>query len=96
MPQDIDFDLPFALRISPDLDPAPDDRTASHAGGGFPGFQVRWAPMSVADNTTVAPLPLQDLNADLQIDPVIAQAKDLTLTNEVSIDGSVTLTVRYL
>jgi hypothetical protein len=36
------------------------------------------------------------LTANLLIRPAIAPAQDLTLTNEVSIDGSVTLTVRYL
>ncbi|MBC2381893.1 DUF1120 domain-containing protein [Pseudomonas sp. WS 5106] len=52
--------------------------------------------LSVADATTLAPLPLQRLTAALKISPVIAPAKNLTLTNEAPIDGSVTLTVRYL
>ncbi|KQX34723.1 hypothetical protein ASD97_34750 [Streptomyces sp. Root63] len=46
---------------------APNDRTASDGGSGFPGFQVRIAPTS-----------------------------QLSLNDEVAIDGSVTVTVRYL
>ncbi|MFK9005118.1 DUF1120 domain-containing protein [Pseudomonas pergaminensis] len=51
---------------------------------------------SVADMTTVAPIPVQLLSADLQISPTIAPTNQLTLDNEAAIDGSVTLTVRYL
>ncbi|HEF4757822.1 TPA: DUF1120 domain-containing protein [Pseudomonas putida] len=52
--------------------------------------------ISVADTTTLAPLPVQVLTATLDVYPRISPTQDLTLTNEVSIDGSVTLTVRYL
>ena len=52
--------------------------------------------VSVADNTTVAPLPVQVFTTDLVISPKIAPASTLTLNNEVNIDGSVTLTVKYL
>lgn len=51
---------------------------------------------SVADSSTVAPLPLQSLTANLEVVTFIAATRELTLTNEVSIDGSLTLTVRYL
>ncbi|ONH55211.1 Protein of unknown function [Pseudomonas cedrina] len=51
---------------------------------------------SVADTTTLAPLPVQLLTADLSLSASIAPANSLTLTNEVAIDGSVTLTVKYL
>ncbi|HEF4757823.1 TPA: DUF1120 domain-containing protein [Pseudomonas putida] len=51
---------------------------------------------SVADTNILAPLPFQTLTGRLTAAAVIAPTKDLTLTNEVSIDGSVTLTVRYL
>ncbi|MGU3309465.1 DUF1120 domain-containing protein [Pseudomonas sp. M5A4_2d] len=43
-----------------------------------------------------APIPVQLWTADLYIAPTIAKTSELTLTNEVAIDGSVTLTVRYL
>ncbi|MBD8090244.1 DUF1120 domain-containing protein [Pseudomonas fluorescens] len=43
-----------------------------------------------------APIPVQAWNADLRVQPFIAKTSGLTLTNEVAIDGSVTLTVRYL
>lgn len=51
---------------------------------------------SFADTTTLAPLPIQRLVTGLQVAGVIAPSQGLTLTNEVPLDGSVTLTVRYL
>lgn len=51
------------------------------------------APAAVGVN---APIPVQLWSADLSVAPFIAKTSGLTLTNEVAIDGSVTLTVRYL
>ncbi|WP_411381069.1 DUF1120 domain-containing protein [Pseudomonas sp. MPB26] len=51
---------------------------------------------SVADTTTLTPVPVKLLTADLNLSAAIAPANSLTLTNEVAIDGSVTLTVKYL
>lgn len=51
---------------------------------------------SVAATGTMTPIPLQQLTMDLSIGAVIAPATRLTLSNEVPIDGSVTMTVRYL
>lgn len=51
---------------------------------------------SVADATTVAPVPVQVFTSDMVVAPSIAPASGLTLNNEVAIDGSVTLTVKYL
>jgi len=51
---------------------------------------------SVADNTTYAPIPVQAFEAQMTVTPLIAPTRGLTLTEEVPIDGSVTLTVRYL
>jgi type 1 fimbria pilin len=51
---------------------------------------------SVANTTTIAPIPVQSLTSDLNLYTAIAPANTLTLTNEVAIDGSVTLTVKYL
>ncbi|MFF3431401.1 YidB family protein [Streptomyces sp. NPDC002602] len=83
-PADLAADL--AARLPALLDTAaPDGPTTSDAGGGFPGFQVRWAP-----------LPVQDLASNLEIQSGIAPTNELALNNEVAIDGSVTLTVRYL
>ncbi len=83
-PADLAADL--AARLPALVDSAaPDSPSASGAGGGFPGFQVRWAPV-----------PVQDLTSDLHIHPRIAPASSLTLNDEAAIDGSVTLTVRYL
>lgn len=52
--------------------------------------------LSVANATTDAPIPVQVLTSDLEMRPYIAPANGLTLTEEVQIDGSVTLTVKYL
>ena len=52
--------------------------------------------LTVTDTATVAPIPFQTWTSDLYISPRIAPTNSLTLTNEVAIDGSVTLTVRYL
>lgn len=51
---------------------------------------------SVANSTTIAPVPVQSLVANLIVSPNIAPASSLTLTEEVPIDGSATLTVKYL
>ena len=51
------------------------------------------APAVAGVNT---PIPVQLWTADLNVMPFIAKTSGLTLTNEVAIDGSVTLTVRYL
>ncbi|NVZ49599.1 DUF1120 domain-containing protein [Pseudomonas sp. B6002] len=51
---------------------------------------------SIANSATVAPVPVQSLVADLTVSPFIAPANGLTLTEEVPIDGSTTLTVKYL
>jgi type 1 fimbria pilin len=51
---------------------------------------------SVANATTIAPVPVQSLVTDVVIVPYIASASSLTLTEEVPIDGSATLTVKYL
>lgn len=51
---------------------------------------------SFADMNTLAPLPMQRLAANLQVAAFIAPTQGLTLTNEVPLDGAVTLTVVYL
>ncbi|MFD9418830.1 YidB family protein [Streptomyces goshikiensis] len=83
-PADLAADLAGRLPALVDT-AASDDRSPSDVGGGFRGFKVRWAPV-----------PVQDLTSDLEIQPEIAPTAGLTLNNEVAIDGSVTLTVRYL
>ncbi|MER5728877.1 YidB family protein [Streptomyces sp. NPDC002138] len=83
-PDDLAADLAARLPGLADA-AAPDGQTASAAGGGFPGFLVRWAPV-----------PIQDLTSDLTLSAQIAPTSGLTLNNEVAIDGSVTLTVKYL
>ncbi|MDQ0705918.1 hypothetical protein QF043_004710 [Pseudomonas sp. W3I7] len=59
-----------------------------------------WDPgmyMSVAamDDDT-QPVPVQDLNVDLEVQTIINRADGLDLSNEVNIDGSATLEVKYL
>ncbi|HCT08189.1 MAG TPA: hypothetical protein DIW86_22745 [Pseudomonas sp.] len=51
---------------------------------------------SVANTTAIAPVPVQSLVTDVVIIPYIAPANSLTLTEEVPINGSTTLTVKYL
>lgn len=65
-----------------------------------------WAPTSLlsymfltsfaAAPTIRTPTPIQQVIADLSIAPTIAPANTLPLTQELPIDGSVTLTMRYL
>lgn len=80
------------------------DNVAARTIGSYDGG-LTWTPernlmrdniLSVANNTTVAPLPVQVFSSELHISPKIAPARGLPLNNEVAIDGSVTLTVRYL
>ncbi len=49
-----------------------------------------------AASTILTPTPIQQVIADLSIAPTIAPANTLPLTQEVPIDGSMTLTMRYL
>lgn len=53
-----------------------------------------WAVGAMGDTST--PLPVKDLTVDLQVTTVIARGSDLTLTDEVLIDGSATLQLKYL
>ncbi len=65
-----------------------------------------WSPTSLLSHTfltsfaaapmTMVPTPIQQVVADLSITPTIAPANTLPLTQEVPIDGSMTLTMRYL
>lgn len=52
--------------------------------------------LSVANTSVIAPIPVQLFTGNLRITPIIAPASGLTLNNEVAIDGSLTLTVKYL
>ena len=49
--------------------------------------------MCIRDRTT--PIAIKDLQTDLRIWTAIARADSLDLTNEVALDGSVTLTIDY-
>ena len=65
-----------------------------------------WAPTSLLSKdfltsftsvpTGSTPTPIRQLNADLQVTPTIAPANTLPLTEQMPIDGSVTLTMKYL
>ncbi|OAE10393.1 hypothetical protein AZH11_27220 [Pseudomonas simiae] len=57
-----------------------------------PHFMTAFTP----SRTVTAPAPIQLLTAIVSIEPSIAPANTLTLTEEVPIDGSMTLTVKYL
>lgn len=51
---------------------------------------------SVANTTTLAPIPVKVLSGEMDLRAFIAPTNTLTLTEEVPIDGSVTVTVVYL
>ncbi|PIB41519.1 hypothetical protein AOA57_26745 [Pseudomonas sp. 2588-5] len=51
---------------------------------------------SVAPLGSLTPIPVTLLTTDLSVSGVIAPTQNLTLDNEVNMDGSVTITVRYL
>lgn len=57
-----------------------------------PQFLTAFTP----DKSTPVPAPVQLLNARVQITPTIAPANTLPLSEEIPIDGSVTLAVKYL
>ena len=50
----------------------------------------------IRHSPNLAPAPIQQLTADMLIEPRIAPANTLTLNTEVPIDGSATLEVNYL
>ncbi|OAE14235.1 hypothetical protein AZH11_02780 [Pseudomonas simiae] len=85
--------------LRPVADTVPIDTIGSYDSGVTWGFERylmtnnRLAPAVAGVNT---PIPVQVWTADLDVQAFIAKASDLTLTNEVAIDGSVTLTVLYL
>jgi type 1 fimbria pilin len=58
----------------------------------YPGYLVAFG-----DDTGIrVPHPLQDVSVDMRITPFIAPTQNLTLTDEVQIDGSATLQIVYL
>jgi hypothetical protein len=59
-------------------------------------YLTRTNMLTVANTGTQTPISMQTLSADLHIDSFIAPTNQLTLNNEVAIDGSVTLSVVYL
>ncbi|KRP62250.1 DUF1120 domain-containing protein [Pseudomonas trivialis] len=61
----------------------------------IPSFE-KGSILSVAASDVNTPTPVRLMTANVRILPIIAPAAGLTLNNEVAIDGSVTLTVKYL
>ncbi|AKS06229.1 DUF1120 domain-containing protein [Pseudomonas trivialis] len=51
---------------------------------------------AVANNTSLTPMPVQVLTGEMELKVIIAPSKNLTLTEEVPLDGSATVTVKYL
>ncbi|MBA1428403.1 DUF1120 domain-containing protein [Pseudomonas orientalis] len=75
-------------------------RTITSRDGG-----VTWMPSvmlshtlltAVADNDGLAPIAVQELDAEIRLITHIAPASNLTLTDEVPIDGHATVQVNYL
>ncbi|WP_122764766.1 DUF1120 domain-containing protein [Pseudomonas viridiflava] len=76
-------------------------KTIASGDGGKTWYEERfWDPglyMSVAATSdTSTPVPATELVADLQVNTSIARTDGLDLTNEVTLDGSATLEVKYL
>lgn len=75
-------------------------RTIESSDGGATWYKGRvlgrLTMISVADAATMAQIPVREFSSDLKFFPLIAPTNTLTLDQEVVIDGSVTLTVRYL
>ncbi|WP_438867677.1 DUF1120 domain-containing protein [Pseudomonas sp. L1(2025)] len=55
-----------------------------------------WVALGSRNSGDWAPHPLQDMSMDVTLRAAIAPANDLTLTQEVPLDGSATLEVMYL
>jgi hypothetical protein len=85
--------------LNPTADSNPGQAIRSFTGVDDWARDSIWLPsyyMSVGDGTTDQPTELQVLTADLRIAPAIVRADSLDLSNEVAIDGSATLEVKYL
>lgn len=62
----------------------------------FTDYIVEEFPTAVSTSGTPLPIPASNVSMDLEIRSLIARADSLTLTNEVTIDGSATIEVKYL
>ncbi|MGY2259737.1 DUF1120 domain-containing protein [Pseudomonas sp. SDO55104_S430] len=69
------------------------DNGANWAPSSYLGHSGLTAFANAADPRT--PIPLQTLSASLRANTIIAPAKDLTLLDELAIDGHVTLQITY-
>ena len=76
-------------------------KTIASADGGNTWYDEKsWEPgvyMSVADSAGgTQPTPVKELVAQMTVDTTIARTDSLDLSNEVTLDGSATLEVKYL
>mgnify|MGYP006162143001 CR=1 FL=1 len=76
-------------------------KTIASGDGGNTWYDEKfWEPklyMSVADTSNgTQPLPVKELVAQMVVDTSIARTDGLDLSNEVTLDGSATLEVKYL
>lgn len=76
-------------------------KTIASADGGNTWYDEKsWEPgvyMSVADTAGgTQPTPVKELVAQMTVDTTIAHTDSLDLSNEVTLDGSATLEVKYL
>ena len=90
----------FELRFSsPVADNKPVHTIASPNNGGSwwaePNL-VRGDILSVANIGSLIPIPVRSLTAEVRVGAEIAPTLQLTLDNEVPLDGSATITVKYL
>ncbi|MBV4478496.1 DUF1120 domain-containing protein [Pseudomonas khavaziana] len=91
----------YVLRIANPLADAVEVQSIASVNGQDNWYLERfWDPtlyMSVAVMSDASqPVPVQDLQMDLEVQTIIYRTDGLDLSNEVQIDGSATLTVIYL
>lgn len=66
----------------------------NYDGSGFP--PATWAAFGDRSTGTWLPVSIKNLTVNMEVGTFIARADSLTLTDEVLIDGSATLEVKYL
>lgn len=93
----------YILKISDALaDSIPGEPIESKDGQTwFDAWDSVWQPgwmrsIKAAAGPSIAPKPLQTLEADLRFEAWIAPSRDLPITEEVQIDGNATLDIVYL
>ena len=89
----------YAVLTAAVADGVPARFIVSNDGGAnwWPGGELSvGSTTAVANNTSLTPMPVQVLTGEIELKALIVPSKNLTLTEEFPLDGSATVTVRYL